>query len=74
MTSARNNLNLNSFNCCIPGIISKCSAGATWAEHRVCVYAIKASFADRCMYYKGAIDGHCDCLDAQTEAMAFVEG
>ena len=65
MTSTRLNLNLKSINCCITGIISKCSAGVTWAEHKVCMYAIKASYADRCMYYNAALEGHCDCLDAQ---------
>ena len=73
MTSTRHKLNLQSLNCCIHGLLSKCSAGETWREHRVCKYAIKSGFAVRCMHYNVSTDGHCDCLAAQTEAMAIVE-
>ncbi len=73
MTSTRHQLNLKSINCCIPGLLSKCGAGVTWAEHRVCRFAIKSSFADKCMYYNESTDGHCDCLDAQKDAMTIVE-
>jgi len=73
MTSTRHKLNLNTINCCIPGLLSKCGAGVTWAEQSDCRFAIKSSFADKCMYYNEPTDRHCDCLDAQTEAMAFVE-
>jgi hypothetical protein len=73
MKSTRHELNLQSLNCCIPGLLSKCSAGETWGEHRVCKFAIKSSFAVRCMHYNVSTDGHCDCLAAQTEAMTTVE-
>ena len=73
MTSTRHKLNLQSINFCIPGLLSKCSAGVTWKEHRVCRFAIKSRFADRCMYYSESIDGHCGCLAAQKEAMTLVE-
>jgi len=65
MTSTRHKLNLNTFNCCIPGIFFKCAAGVTWAEHVVCRFAIKSSFEDKCMYYNVSTDGNCDCMDAQ---------
>ena len=73
MTSTRHELNMQSINCCIPGLLSKCSAGVNWVEHRVCKYAIKSSFSDRCMYYYEPTDSHCGCLAAQTDAMALLE-
>ena len=73
MTSTHHELNLQSINCCIPGLLSKCSAGVTWAEHIACDYARKSSFVERCMYFNKSIDGHCDCLAAQTEARTIVE-
>jgi hypothetical protein len=66
MTSTRHKLNWQSINCCIPGIFFKCAAGVSWTEHRVCRFAVKSSFADRCMHYNVSADGLCDCLDAQT--------
>ena len=73
MTSTRHKQNLQFINCCIPGLLSKCAAGLTWAEHSVCEYAIKSSFVDRCMYFNESIDGHCGCLPAQTDAMTLAE-
>jgi len=35
-------LNLNPANYCMPGILSKCAAGTTWATQRVCKYAAKS--------------------------------
>jgi hypothetical protein len=71
--SAKYQQNLQKVNYCIPGILSKCSAGKMWDEQRVCKYAIKSDFANKCMYFIESIDGHCDCLDAQKEAMIMVE-
>ena len=65
MASTRQNLNLNTINCCIPGLLFKCGAGVTWAEHRACRFAIKSNFADKCVYYNLSTDGNCDCMDAQ---------
>jgi len=73
MASTRHNLNLKSINYCIPGILSKCSAGVTWAEHVVCRYSIKSRFAEKCIYFNESIDDHCGCLDAQRDAMKHVE-
>ena len=60
-------------NFCVPGILSKCGAGATWTEHRNCAYAKKSKFSNKCIHYIEAIDGHCDCLDAQKDSEMIVE-
>ena len=73
MTSTRHKLNLNSINYCMSGLLSKCSAGATWTEHKVCAFAIKSSFADRCMFYVESMDGHCSCPAAQKDAITIEE-
>jgi hypothetical protein len=65
MTSTGHGLNLQSVNCCIPGLLFKCAAGVTWAEHSVCRFSKNSSFSDRCLYYNEATDGNCDCMDAQ---------
>ena len=57
-------------NYCIPGILSKCSAGTSWAEQRICKYAVKSNYANKCMYFIESIDGHCDCMDAQKDSMS----
>ena len=54
-------------NYCVPGVMSRCSAGAIWNDQRRCKYAHKSTVGDRCMYYIEAIDGHCDCVEAQRE-------
>jgi hypothetical protein len=74
MTSTRNNLNIKSINYCIPGIISMCSAGVNWVEHRVCKFALESSIADRCRFYIEATDGVCSCPAAKRDAMTIVEG
>ncbi len=73
MTPLRPKLNLKPNNCCIPGILSKCGAGTSWAEHGFCEFAIKSGFANKCMYYNESMDGHCDCLEAQKDAVMIVE-
>ena len=70
--AVQNQLNLKSVNHCIPGIFSKCGAGKTWAEQRLCSFAVKSDFANKCMFYIEAIDGHCDCVDAQKDADVIV--
>ena len=65
--------NLKPVNFCVPGILSKCGAGTTWSGHRHCTFANKSEFSDKCMHYIEAIDGHCDCLNAQKDADTFVE-
>ena len=72
MTSRRHHFNLKAINYCIPGLLSNCGAGKKWSEHKVCRFAIKSSFANKCMYYNGSMGGHCDCLDAQKDAMTIV--
>ena len=71
--SFRHQPNLKPMNFCIPGILSKCGAGKTWRGHRHCAYAVKSDFSNKCMHYIEAIDGHCDCLDAQKNAEVVVE-
>ena len=66
--SGESRQNLKSINYCIPGILSKCSAGISWAEQKVCKFAVKSDYANKCMYFIESIDGHCDCPDAQKEA------
>ena len=73
MASAKNKPSLDAVNYCIPGILSKCGAGMTWTEHRLCQFAIKSSLANKCMYYNETMEGHCDCLDAQKAAVKIVE-
>jgi hypothetical protein len=71
--SAKYQQNFEKVNYCIPGILSKCSAITSWAEQRLCKFAIKSDYANKCMYFIESIDGHCDCLDAQKDAMIIVE-
>jgi len=71
--SAECQQNLEKVNYCITGILSKCGAGTSWAEQRVCKYAIKSDYANKCMYFIESIDGHCDCMDAQKDAMIIVK-
>jgi hypothetical protein len=52
-------------NYCIPGTMSRCSAGLVWQEQKRCKYAIKSSVSDKCMHFIESIDGHCDSVDAQ---------
>jgi hypothetical protein len=73
MTSTRRLLNLIPINYCVPSLLSKCGAGTTWAEQKTCLFAIKSNFANKCMYYNHWMDGHCDCLEAQKDAIAVVK-
>lgn len=54
-------------NYCACEIMSKCTAGSSWREHRECKFSRKSSSGDHCMYYRDTINGHCDCVDAQRE-------
>ena len=72
MTSTQQKINLKPINYCVPGLLSKCGAGITWAEHRLCRFAVKSSFANKCMYYNQSMYGHCDSLDAQKDAITIV--
>jgi hypothetical protein len=69
----RHTPNFKPLNFCVPGILSKCGAGLAWSGHRHCRYAVKSDFANKCMYYIEAIDGHCDCVDAQKDAVIITE-
>ena len=66
-------LNLKSANYCIPGIFSKCGAGKTWGKQRLCEFAVKSDFANKCLYYNSSMDGHCDSIDAQKDARKLFE-
>ncbi len=71
--SIRQQPNLKPLNFCVPGILSKCGAGTIWSGHRHCAFATKSEFSNKCMHYIEAIDGHCDCVDAQKDADRIVE-
>jgi hypothetical protein len=58
---------LDCVNYCVAGLMSRCSAGTTWDEQRRCKFAEKSTVSNRCMHYIEAIDGHCDCEEAQRE-------
>jgi len=59
-------------NYCVPGIMSRCSAGALWEDQKRCRFSKKSSVSDRCMHYIIGLDGHCDCVDAQREIRTLV--
>jgi hypothetical protein len=73
MASTRFQLNMKLINYCKPGLFSKCEAGKTWPEHRLCRFATKSRFSNKCMYYNALMDGHCDCLAAQQDAITIAE-
>ena len=54
-------------NYCVPGVMSRCSAGVVWNDQKRCKFADKSTVQNRCMYYIEAIGGHCDCVEAQRE-------
>ena len=56
---------LVSVNYCIPGTMSRCSAGLIWPEQKKCKYAVKSTVSDKCMHYIESLDGHCDSVYAQ---------
>ena len=72
-SSIRPQANLRPVNFCVPGILSKCGAGTTWSGHSYCIFANKSQYSDKCMHYIEAIDGHCDCVDAQKDADPIIE-
>ena len=49
--SAESRQHLKTVNYCIPGLLSKCSAGISWTEHRVCKFAVKSDYANKCMFF-----------------------
>ena len=58
---------IDCLNYCVSGLMSRCSAGAVWEDQKRCKFYEKSTVSNRCMYYIEAIDGHCDCVDAQKE-------
>jgi hypothetical protein len=58
---------LDCANFCVAGLMSRCSAGTVWNEQKRCKYAEKSTVSNRCMHFIEAIDGHCDCAEAQRE-------
>jgi hypothetical protein len=54
-------------NYCIPAVLSRCGAGTNWEAQKRCKFAEKSIVSNRCMYYVESIDGHCDCVEAQSE-------
>ena len=60
-------------NYCVPGVMSRCSAGEIWHDQKRCKFADKSTVQNRCMYYIETIGGHCDCVDAQREMKNIAE-
>ena len=60
-------------NYCVAGLMSRCSAGTVWTTQKRCKYAEKSTVSNRCMHFIEAIDGHCDCVEAQRELRNTVE-
>lgn len=60
-------------NFCVAGLMSRCSAGTVWNTQKRCKYAEKSTVSNRCMHFIEAIDGHCDCVEAQRELRNTVE-
>jgi hypothetical protein len=60
-------IKLNCLNYCVAGLMSRCSAGTVWEDQRRCKFAEKSTVSNRCMHFIEAIDGHCDCVEAQME-------
>ena len=58
---------LASVNYCMPGIMSRCSAGIVWENQKKCKFSKKSSVSNRCMHYIASRGGHCDSVDAQRE-------
>ena len=54
-------------NYCVPGVMSRCSAGIVWENQKKCKFSKKSSVSDRCMHYIESLEGHCDSVDAQRE-------
>ena len=63
----RDRSQLVSVNYCVPGIMSRCSAGLIWHEQKKCKFARKSTVGERCMHYIESINGHCDSVEAQRE-------
>ena len=58
-------------NFCVPGIMSYCTAGNKWEDQKHCKFSRMASVANRCMYFRESLGGHCDCVDAQKDIQGF---
>ena len=58
---------LDYLNYCVSGLMSRCSAGTVWDEQKRCKFSEKSTVRHQCMHYIEAIDGHCDCAEAQRE-------
>lgn len=71
-TNLRNNVDVRAasaglINYCIPDILSRCGAGTHWEVQKRCKFAKKSLIGNRCMYYIESLDGHCDCVEAQSD-------
>jgi hypothetical protein len=51
--------------------MSYCTAGNKWEDQKHCKFSRKASVANRCMYFRESLGGHCDCVDAQKDIQGF---
>ena len=60
-------------NFCVPGVMSRCSAGPLWDDQKRCKFAVKSTVRSSCMYFIESIGGHCDCVEAQRELRSTVK-
>ena len=67
LSGETNNERTSYVNYCVPGLMSRCSAGTVWNDQKICKYAEKSTVSNRCMHFIEAIGGHCDCAEAQRE-------
>jgi len=56
----------NIYCLCIQGPMSRCSQSGVWDKQEICFFSEKSITSPRCMYWIEKIDGHCDCMEAQT--------
>jgi len=54
-------------NMCETDMLSHCTAGGDLAGQKRCRFYRRASFEERCMFYRLSCEGHCDNLTAQCD-------
>ena len=67
LQKSNQDVRLDCVNYCVTGLMSRCSAGTVWNDQKRCKFAEKSTVSNRCMHFIEAIDGHCDCVEAQRE-------
>jgi hypothetical protein len=54
-------------NFCVAGAMYRCGAGPALIDQQQCRFFRRSSVAERCLHYRGSLEGHCDCVEAQQE-------